>query len=140
MPGASGRGFSAIVARTSTSHAPVEPRAYDCAEVTVTFEAAEKVPILNGRSECRTSSSRRCSKVEAAVGVLADHDQVRGRLARGGVVGVHEPTRSERALEDEVVADQRAPDLLDERCSSGGAGQRVGRDRAHLRDRTRQGR
>ena len=40
MPGASGRGFSAIVARTSTSHAPVEPRAYDRAEVTVVRSGA----------------------------------------------------------------------------------------------------
>ena len=40
MPGASGRGFSAIVARTSTSHAPVESRAYDCAEVTVVRSGA----------------------------------------------------------------------------------------------------
>lgn len=35
MPGAGDQGFSAVVARTSTAHTPTEPRASDCAEVTV---------------------------------------------------------------------------------------------------------
>ncbi|WP_460834613.1 AraC family ligand binding domain-containing protein [Nocardioides hungaricus] len=35
MRGANGRGFSAVVARTSTAHTPTGPRAFDYAEVTV---------------------------------------------------------------------------------------------------------
>ena len=63
MPGASGPGFSAIVARTSTSHAPVEPRAYDRAEVTVVRSGAVILFVRHGdigtRSGSPTSGPRR---------------------------------------------------------------------------------
>ena len=66
----------------------------------VTFDAAEKLPILSGRAANAHELLLEVGEIDVAVGVLVDHDDVGDRLAPRQLVGVvlERPDEHDRAL------------------------------------------
>ena len=84
--------YGAAAAKSQNDSAPYRWSSTEMARVSdkipVTFDAAEKLPIFNGRSAWAASASIEGGEVDPAVGVLGDLDDVGDRLAPGQLVRV----------------------------------------------------